>query len=584
MKLNNDIVKERLREIFGNEYDLSQVNYINKNENITLICSKHGEFSARLSSFTKRQQRCQDCKKDEQLQSYIKFLHDNCEHISFISNQVYKNSKEKYKFRCKIHGDFNQTWNSITRGTNCPKCGEKRLKQFSNNRATPITEILKRVNKVSKGEIKILNPNEYENSHSRLTFECSTGHKWSVKLYNVLQGKGCAKCAGLRITTEEFVANVKKIHSDKIVLVKGQKYIGRTKKLLFKCHVDEHPEFSASPNNIIFQKSGCPDCKKDRLRETFSFSAEDVYEMINNKFKGKIYALPNQTYVNQRSKWRFSCIEESHPDWETSIGTVLNSEYKYGCRYCFGEQPIHSVRDIKNRLKDAFDTRIKLVSVNDEKITVAVNITVKCSKHGKLHSEKFYNIIKSYGCPDCSVENRRENRRTDIETLINQIKEVHREFITLINPKDYINTDTPLKFKCHKKKHGVFISSSHSILRGAGCPICKTSKGERAILFWLRDNNIKHKWQYRVKKHNGKGHFIFDFYLPQHDCLIEYDGRQHFIEIEAWGGSESLKKVQRIDKMKNEYAEFNSLKMLRIPYTDFEQIDNILYSNFPLAK
>ena len=53
MKLNNDIVKERLREIFGNEYDLSQVNYINKNENITLVCRKHGEFSARLSSFTK---------------------------------------------------------------------------------------------------------------------------------------------------------------------------------------------------------------------------------------------------------------------------------------------------------------------------------------------------------------------------------------------------------------------------------------------------------------------------------------------------------------------------------------------------
>ena len=40
MKLNNEIVKDRLRKVFGNEYDLSKVNYIDKNENIILICKK----------------------------------------------------------------------------------------------------------------------------------------------------------------------------------------------------------------------------------------------------------------------------------------------------------------------------------------------------------------------------------------------------------------------------------------------------------------------------------------------------------------------------------------------------------------
>ena len=77
MKLNNEKVKKRLRDIFGNEYDLSKVNYINKNEKIILVCKKHGEFSARLSAFTKRKQRCQDCKRDEQLEVYLKFLKSN---------------------------------------------------------------------------------------------------------------------------------------------------------------------------------------------------------------------------------------------------------------------------------------------------------------------------------------------------------------------------------------------------------------------------------------------------------------------------------------------------------------------------
>jgi hypothetical protein len=87
MKLDNEIVKDRLRKSLGDEYDLSKVDYINKNENITLICKKHGDFSARLSAFTKRKQRCQDCKRDEQLEVYLKFLKSNYPHISYFSER-----------------------------------------------------------------------------------------------------------------------------------------------------------------------------------------------------------------------------------------------------------------------------------------------------------------------------------------------------------------------------------------------------------------------------------------------------------------------------------------------------------------
>ena len=97
-----------------------------------------------------------------------------------------------------------------------------------------------------------MNPEEYENSHSKLKFECTKGHTWSVKLYTILQGRGCAKCAGLRITTEDFIINLKEIHGDTIGLVEGQKYKNRKDKLRFKCKVKNHPEFPAAPNNIIF--------------------------------------------------------------------------------------------------------------------------------------------------------------------------------------------------------------------------------------------------------------------------------------------------------------------------------------------
>jgi len=67
MKLNNDIVIDRLKKAYGGEYDLSEVNYLNKNSNITLICRTHGPFEGRLSTLISRKQRCKQCKIDEKL-------------------------------------------------------------------------------------------------------------------------------------------------------------------------------------------------------------------------------------------------------------------------------------------------------------------------------------------------------------------------------------------------------------------------------------------------------------------------------------------------------------------------------------
>ena len=44
-KLTNDIIIERLLDIYGDKYDYSIVNYLGINENIKIICPIHGVFS-----------------------------------------------------------------------------------------------------------------------------------------------------------------------------------------------------------------------------------------------------------------------------------------------------------------------------------------------------------------------------------------------------------------------------------------------------------------------------------------------------------------------------------------------------------
>jgi len=58
--------------------------------------------------------------------------------------------------------------------------------------------------------------------------------------------------------------------------------------------------------------------------------------------------------------------------------------------------------------------------------------------------------------------------------------------------------------------------------------------------------------------------------------LIEYDGIQHFKPIKYFGGEEKFKFQQKTDFIKNEYCKNNNIKLLRIPYWEFDNIKLIL--------
>jgi very-short-patch-repair endonuclease len=77
------------------------------------------------------------------------------------------------------------------------------------------------------------------------------------------------------------------------------------------------------------------------------------------------------------------------------------------------------------------------------------------------------------------------------------------------------------------------------------------------------------------------GNLSYDFYLPNHNLLIEYQGVQHEkpIDFEGKGkkyAKQIFKKQQEHDKRKREYAIINSINLLEIWYWDFDNIEEIL--------
>ena len=73
----------------------------------------------------------------------------------------------------------------------------------------------------------------------------------------------------------------------------------------------------------------------------------------------------------------------------------------------------------------------------------------------------------------------------------------------------------------------------------------------------------------------NKNKLRFDFYLPDLNTIIEYDGEHHFKENKYFGEG-NLEYITVNDEIKNQYCIDNKIKLIRIPYWKFDVIENIL--------
>lgn len=121
----------------------------------------------------------------------------------------------------------------------------------------------------------------------------------------------------------------------------------------------------------------------------------------------------------------------------------------------------------------------------------------------------------------------------------------------------------------------------NNLENGKGCPKCnkKISKGEQKIIQWLKNQNINfiHQYNLNIDEH----HLTIDFYIPQYDLYIEYNGEQHYNPVAFFGGLEKFKKQIELDNLKKDFLKE---KLLIISYIDFNKIEFILESSTTISK
>lgn len=108
---------------------------------------------------------------------------------------------------------------------------------------------------------------------------------------------------------------------------------------------------------------------------------------------------------------------------------------------------------------------------------------------------------------------------------------------------------------------------------------CLVSYWNIYIERFLKNNKIEFKSEYTI--YIGDNYYRFDFYLPQYNLFIEYDGQQHYEPVRFHGDNVeenelTFKKIQEHDEIKNCYCEENNINLLRIPYWETKNIETII--------
>ena len=139
-----------------------------------------------------------------------------------------------------------------------------------------------------------------------------------------------------------------------------------------------------------------------------------------------------------------------------------------------------------------------------------------------------------------------------------------------------------IQWKCKCECGNIVIDQGNHLRSGhtTSCG-CIKSKGERYIADFLKAHNIGFSSQQTFQDLLSPEGFnlFFDFAIcDEHRKIthfIEYDGEQHFKEVEGWN-IQPLSYRQQCDRIKNEFAKKYNIPLLRIPYTLFNDIDTLL--------
>lgn len=276
-------------------------------------------------------------------------------------------------------------------------------------------------------------------------------------------------------------------------------------------------------------------------------------------------------YTNTHGNLKFKCVCCGNV-FERMVKKVLSGSLPF-CKGCIQKEHTSKLCSKAHFDSEKFDQLMKKLNIQ-YKIVGNGYAELSCSKCNDIIRRKFYlfNKMKFPNlCEFCAKSENNSTGKLTKEIVNKRLMKLGSETVCIqegnFKQKDIVS------FKC--SCGDVFTRKPNTVISQQmwRCSKCsnKISKPELIIMKYLEKNNINYEYQKRFDDCRNVFKLPFDFYIESYNCIIEYDGEFHYFD--KFGELENRKYN---DKLKTDYCKANNIKLLRIPYFEFNNIDSIL--------
>lgn len=538
----------RAKEIHGDLYDYSEIGYIDANKKVKIYCNTCKEFFYQYPMNHLGGHGCAKCaqkrvadKQRHSLKDFIKkaqAVHGNTYDYSQVN---YVKMREKVKIGCPYCGNFfYQTPIAHVRGQDCPcQKGAKTLEK----QGLGLEEFVRRAQN-THGNLYDYSQVEYKGAKRKVKIFCTRcGTYFWQKPERHMRGNGCPNCA-VYMSKEEFITKAKAVHGDKYDYSETNVYTNEKIKIYCKnCN-----RFFYQSKNAHLQGKNCNLCSKNHR-----YTQEEFIEKVK-KIHGNKYDFSETFYKKAEEKVKVFC-NECKKYFYTTPSALLQGR---GCQKC--ASTIITWEEFLKRSIEKHENKYEYIK--PEKFRVQNKIKIYCKSCKKFFIQNAHSHMSGKGCIVCSG-----TAQYTTEEFIAKSKELFGKNTFDYNNCVYTGMLHKIKLKCNKCNLEFEIYPVNHIHQKHGCPNCKPkSKGEEALKIYLKEKGIKYIMQKKFKNCKAKRLLPFDFYLPDYNTCIEYQGIQHYKSVERFGGDKAFMDLLERDQIKRDFCKKEGIKLIEIKY------------------
>jgi len=432
--------------------------------------------------------------------------------------QIQKYSQKEYLFYCNIcNHTFTKQIVALTTGEYCIYCTTKPIKicgeedcnfcfhkSFASHEKSSLWDNEK--NKVKPIEV-------YKKSIDKYFFKCDKcKHIFESTPRRISEGHFCAYCANLKMCGKPECINC--LFKSFLFHPMAESW-SFTKNNVYPCEV-----FRGSNSKKYY--FNCKNCKHELYLQPGNLDENTLNcEYCDGKKLCKLKkCIPcyNKSFVSNLFAKYWSPKNKESP---REVMNKTPKKYLFDCRVCKHEIEIPLSRIQEDKLNCIYCASLKMC--NNEDCKFCFNKSFASHEKVKYWSDK--------------------NKQKPCEV--------------------FKCTDKKYLFNCNFCK-GEFISSPAYISQGTWCNLC-VNKTEKMLKDWLIDKYGEDNIKTQFVMFNKEKKYLFDFYFPNLNLIIELDGLQHFKQVGNWKPPEHALKN---DTNKINLSIENNLSIIRILQED----------------